>query len=95
MRQSRVLFRAWAIKKATPSFTFRKALLVSWRTEKLKMQMEGGNIVQFVYVKNDGSIRIAEGTIPTDYVSANNDSVKTYGQHSVVNYFDTVANGWR
>ena len=94
MRNSNLFFRAWAIKKENPSFTFRKALIQSWKAEKLHRKMHGGNVVEFVYVKLDGSIRIASGTLP-EVKESFNQNKKTYGQHSVVNYFDVDANGWR
>lgn len=94
MRNSNLFYRAWSIKKLNPQYTFRKALIVSWRAEKLHRSMSGGNVVEFVYIKLDGSIRIASGTLPVQDFSTS-ERVKTLAQNSVVNYFDTDANGWR
>jgi len=96
MNNSNLFFRAWSIKKLNPKYTFRKALMQSWRAEKLYRSMRGGNVVEFVYIKLDGSIRIASGTIPelNDQFSTS-ERVKTLAQNSVVNYFDLEANGWR
>lgn len=94
MRHSNVFFRAWSIRKQNPQFTMRKALLTSWRAEKLRKSMEGGNVVEFVFVKLDGTIRIAKGTIPELKMGLEG-KIKTVGQNSVVNYFDVEKDAWR
>lgn len=95
MRQSNVFFRAWAIRKQNSKLSFAKSLKLAWNVEQLKMKMEGGNEVEFVYVKLDGSIRIAKGTLPEvskDFLSQKNNSV---AQNSVVKYYDIEKEGWR
>jgi len=94
MRNSNLFLRAWSIKKQNQNYTFRKALKVSWRAEKLHRSMIGGNVVEFVFIKKDGSIRIATGTLPTESFSTS-ERIKTLAQNSVVNYFDVDSNGWR
>ena len=94
MSNSNVFFRAWGIKRTNPSFTFRKALKVAWQAERLRRKMAGGNIVEFVYSKTDGTIRIARGTIPADGPAADM-AARTAKQRAVVNYFDVDADGWR
>lgn len=94
MTNSNLFFRAWAIKKQNPSFTFRKALISSWKAEKLTREMSGGNVVEFVYVKIDGTVRIAKGTIPELKMGLEG-KIKTIGQNSVVNYFDLDKEEWR
>ena len=94
MRNSNLFYRAWSIKKLNPMYTFRKALIVSWRAEKLHRAMRDGNVVEFVFIKKDGSIRIAEGTLPNGDFSSS-ERVKTLAQNSVVNYFDVQKDGWR
>ena len=96
MRNSNLFYRAWSIKKLNPKYTFRKALIQSWRAEHLYRSMSGGNVVEFVYIKLDGTIRIASGTLPeVAEAFSTADRKKTLAQNSVVNYFDTDANGWR
>jgi len=94
MTNSNLFFRAWAIAKQNPQFTFRKALISSWKAEKLTREMSGGNVVEFVYIKKDGSVRIAKGTIP-ELKFGLEGKIKTVGQNSVVKYFDIEADGWR
>ena len=94
MSNSNLFFRAWAIKTQNPNFTFRKALTSAWRAEKLQRQMSGGNVVEFVYIKMDGSVRIAKGTIPELKMGLEG-KLNTVGQNSVVKYFDVDKEEWR
>jgi len=94
MRKSNVFFRAWAIRKQNPNFTMRKALITSWRADKLRKAMEHGNVVEFVFVKVDGTIRIAKGTLPELKLGLEG-KIKTVGQNSVINYFDVDKGDWR
>lgn len=98
MRNSNVFFRAWSIKKQNPQFTMRKALLTSWRADKLRHAMSNGQIVEFVFVKLDGTIRIAKGTLPEvkdELKFGLSGKLRTVGQHSVINYYDVDKEGWR
>ena len=94
MSNSNVFFRAWGIKRSNPSFTFRKSLKMAWKAEKLNRNMNGGNIVEFVFKKVDGTIRIAKGTIPESGERADL-SIRTPKQRATVNFFDVEKDAWR
>ena len=70
--------------------SFGEALKSAWRVIKMKIKMKKGN-VSFKFVKKDGSIREAVGTLNVDYTHKGSKS-KNY---SVFNYFDLESNGWR
>lgn len=69
-----------------------KALLI----EQLKKKLRSGQIVKFAYLKKDGSIRIAYGTINADFVKD-----KVYGldesreSYFTTAYYDLEKGGWR
>jgi hypothetical protein len=96
MRKANVFFRAWGIKKTNPNFKFRKCLILAWRAERLIEKMRGGNVVEFVFIKSDGTLRIANGSLPvSDDVKAVNMAERSPKQNAVVNFFDTDKDGWR
>jgi len=69
-----------------------KAILI----EQLKIKLRSGLIVKFVYMKKDGSLRIARGTTNSDFVG---DKVCGWGQSRenffTTAYFDLESGGWR
>ena len=69
-----------------------KAILI----EQLKMKLRSGQIVKFVYMKKDGSLRIARGTTNSDFIS---DKVfgrgETRENFYTTAYFDLERGQWR
>lgn len=69
-----------------------KAILI----EQLKLKLRSGQIVKFVYLKKDGSIRIAHGTTNRDFIQ---DKVCGWGasreDFCTTAYFDLETGGWR
>lgn len=64
--------------------------------EVMKKRMMRGEVVRFAYVKKDGSIRIAVGTLQTQAVQANVNgrgvAKRIYGQFA---YLDVEKMSWR
>ena len=94
MKRVNVFLRAWAIKKQYPQFTFRKALKIAWRAEKLVSNMRGGNVIEFVYVKSDGTIRIAKGTV-NDTLAESIFRGLSEKERVCVTYFDVEKESYR
>lgn len=90
--KTEIMQQAWQFVKRN-GFSMSEALKVAWRNIKVKMMMKK-RIVKFYFLKVDGSIREAYGTlkenlIPTTVGSdrKRNDTVQTY--------FDTEKGEWR
>lgn len=79
---------AWSI--AAHFVTFADALRRAWQIVKLAAKMKRG-AVSFSYLKKDGTIRKATGTLN------NIPAIKGAREvnYSVFTYFDTEANSWR
>ena len=64
--------------------------------EQLKSRMLSGELVKFKYMKVDGSIRTAIGTLHPDIVAANTKANGTYRKPmGTFNYVDCECFGWR
>lgn len=87
-----VMQLAWQFVRRN-GFSLSEALRTAWANIKLKALMSKG-IVKFYYLKVDGSLREAYGTLKSDLVPdtlgtgrKSNDTVQTY--------YDTEVQGWR
>lgn len=90
---SKVAFRANSLaKQYGKSMAFR----IAWKVEKLIAQMKVGK-AEFSFVKENGELRNATGTLETGYVSKYwNGSSKSAGTKAdVVKFFDVTVNQWR
>ena len=64
--------------------------------EQLKSRMLNGELIKFKYMKVDGSIRTAIGTLHPDIVAANTKANGTYRKPmGTFNYVDCECFGWR
>lgn len=64
--------------------------------EQLRNRMISGELVKFKYMKVDGSIRTAIGTLHPDIVAANTKANGTYRKPmGTFNYVDCECFGWR
>ena len=64
--------------------------------EELKQRMVNGELVKFKYMKVDGSIRNAIGTLQADVVAANTKANGTYRKpQGAFCYIDLESFGWR
>lgn len=63
---------------------------------KLKESMRNG-VVEFTYLKKDGSERVAKGTLNSKIMGEDNVPKGTmdYASDSTTRYFDVNSNGWR
>ena len=63
---------------------------------KLKDAMRNG-VVEFTYLKKDGSERVAKGTLNNEVMGEDNIPKGTmdYTSDSTTRYFDVNSNGWR
>jgi len=87
--KARVMKTAWAI--AAHFSTFADALRRAWKIVKLSFSLKRG-VVAFSYLKKDGSIRNATGTLDNTPPVAGSGKPKNYATFT---YFDIEANGWR
>jgi hypothetical protein len=93
--RTNVFFQAHAIKSANPNLTFGTSLVKAWELYRLRKRM-GNEIVEFVYKKSDGTIRIANGTLNQYIAETKGTSTrKSYKQFNTMPYFDVEAKGWR
>lgn len=90
--KTEIMQQAWQFVKRN-GFSMSEALKVAWRNIKVKMMMKK-RIVKFYFLKVDGSIREAYGTLKENLIPATvgsdrkrNDTVQTY--------FDTEKGEWR
>ncbi len=90
--KTEIMQLAWQFVKRN-GFSMSEALKVAWRNIKVKMMMKK-RIVKFYFLKVDGSIREAYGTLKENLIPATvgsdrkrNDTVQTY--------FDTEKGEWR
>lgn len=70
--------------------SFSEALKQAWKVIKLRMKLSRGN-ASFKFVKVDGTIREAVGTLNIQY-EAKGTKEKNY---SLFNYYDVISEGWR
>ena len=83
--RSKVFRRAHFIKTESGQ-TFAKALTTAWRVYRLQKAMRG-NVVKFSFLKKDGSVRNAEGTLQAP-ILGDVKGIRAFNP-KVVNYYDT------
>lgn len=94
-KMRRLMNTAWRLKKeldADISLTMKDA----WKVTRLKDKMSQG-IVEFVFQKMNGEVRIAHGTIKSDLIPAGTkpSKVNRTKSPSYICYYDTDKNAWR
>lgn len=73
------------------SYPILKAVLLA----HLKARMLKGEIVRFVYIKKDGTLRTAVGTLQTNAVQANVTGSGRTTNKELVSYIDLEKMQWR
>lgn len=81
-----VMRRAWMLVKVY-GFSMAEALKQSWLVLKLKSALKKG-VVKFFYMKLDGSIRTAWGTLKTELIPQSAGLDKRKKNDSLITYFD-------
>lgn len=89
---SNVMRRAWVIARATGA-SFAEALSESWSIYRLIRSMRQG-VARFAYLKTDGTIRHAAGTLRGITSTLKGDQTAD-NNPKTVRYYDVEANGWR
>ena len=91
-KMSKVMVLAWWLRK-TYDISFRESLIKSWKNIKLKSALKNG-VVEFHFVKQDGSIRQAFGTLVGSKIP---DTVKSPRKRpeNVQVFFDCEKCEWR
>lgn len=87
-----VMTMAWTFVKRN-GYTMSEALKCAWRNVKLKARLHKG-IVKFYFMKVDGSIREAFGTLRSDLVAPTGDSDRRRND-TVQVYYDTEKQEYR
>jgi len=83
---------AWSMFKAGLFTSFAKALKAAWSRIKVITGLKSG-VVTFQYIKSDGSIRIATGTLSDiNYVAKTTESKP---KPEIIKYFDIEAQSFR
>lgn len=89
-----VMTTAWKIYRKYKNLPFAFALKLAWRKAKMIWAMHTDN-VNFSYIKIDGTIREARGTLQDSVLPTRN----TVGSHTtspdLLYYWDLDRNGWR
>jgi hypothetical protein len=84
---------AWQFVKRN-GFTLSEALKIAWANMKLEMRMRAA-IVKFYFLKVDGSIREAYGTLKEGIVPAITGNDNRRKNDTVRVYYDTERQEWR
>jgi WYL_2, Sm-like SH3 beta-barrel fold len=83
---------AWAMFKDGLFTTFAQALKAAWARVKVVAGMKTG-VVSFEYVKSDGTVRLAKGTLTGfDYTAKTTESKP---KPEIIKYFDVEAQSFR
>jgi len=72
--------------------TFAEALVHAWKVIKLQIRLSTQSLVNFSYIKIDGSIREAVGTLVSAPTPKGGERKVNYG---LLTYFDLQQNDWR
>ena len=89
---SRVMSLAWQFVKRN-GFTMSEALRVAWCNIKLHLKMQS-QIVKFYFIKVDGTLREAYGTLASNLIPQAGESNRRKND-TVQVYFDTEKQEWR
>jgi len=92
IQMSEIFSLAWQFIKRN-GYTKSEALRVAWRNIKLKKQM-AVRIVKFYFVKVDGSIREAYGSLASNIVPQTQGTGRK-ANDTVQTYFDAERQDWR
>ena len=87
-----VMTLAWQMVKRN-GYTMAEALKTAWRNIKLRTAMQQ-RICKFYFMKVDGSIREAYGTLKDSLIPATGESNRKKND-TVQTYFDTEKGEWR
>lgn len=90
-KRKEVMKMAWQFVKSN-GFTLSEALVQAWRNIKLRFKMYDG-VVKFTFIKKDGSLREAEGTLCERMMPTIGGSRKS--NNTVQVYFDCEKNEFR
>ena len=90
----------WAmahIWKKANSISFSAALKLSWTAYKVNLMQEllHDNVIEFTFLKKDGSIRKATGTLCGEILPKNDNPTGKKASENVITYFDMEANALR
>jgi hypothetical protein len=84
--KSAIFTSAWAIKKQNPTANFAWCLRKAWAAHKLRARMLKG-AEKFEYIKDDGSLRVATGTLDPKQISYEAKGGRKSGP-AVIAYYD-------
>lgn len=87
-----IMTLAWSFVKHN-GFTMAEALKTAWRNFKLKTAMQG-KIVKFYFIKVDGTLREAYGTLKESLLPTTTGMARRTNE-SLQTYFDTEKGEWR
>lgn len=88
-----IMQMAWQFVKRN-GFTISEALRIAWRNFKLRAAM-AIRICKFYFVKVDGTIREAYGTLASGIVPETSGNDNRKKNDTVQTYFDTEKQEWR
>lgn len=91
--KSEIFTSAWAIKRQNPTATFAWCLRKAWAAHKLRQRMQKG-AEKFEYIKGDGSVRFAVGTLDANQISYEAKGGRKSSPSTIV-YFDLEVGEFR
>jgi hypothetical protein len=95
IRLHEVLTLVAALKRETQGLSQSEAFKIAWASLKLQRALKQG-IVQFQYMKKNGTLRTAFGTLCPEILGQAEPQNATESCANVnQKYYDTEANGWR
>ncbi len=90
--RSKIFIQAWEMFKCSLFTSFASALKAAWVRFKVVAEMKSG-VVTFQYIKTDGSVRTASGTLTGfDYIPKTTESKP---KSEIIKYFDLEAQSFR
>ena len=87
-----IMLQAWTFVRHN-GFTMAEAMKCAWANAKVKAEM-AKRIVKFYFLKIDGSVREAYGTLKADLVPQTGDSDRRRND-TVQVYYDCEKEAWR
>ena len=95
LNRSIIMKQAWALKSQFPVLRFSYLLKRAWGINELRQKMQCG-AVEFSFLKANGEVRKANGTLLKGYATTSGTRPHTtHKQFGTFPYYDLDKNSWR
>lgn len=94
INRSEILSLAWTIRRQNSGMTWSECQSAAWKSFRLRSALHAG-IVNFTYIKENGEVRYATGTLNADHFNYENKGTVRAENPMVIKYFDIDASAFR